>query len=287
MFTTRTVMHKISIVTPCFNAEKQIAETVASVLNQTAVLSGRVALEYIICDGGSTDGTVALIEQTVARCGGASVRILSAEDAGMYDALAKGLQLVSGDICAYINAGDYYNEHAFDVVLDVFTEHKVNWLTGMITICNEKSQVVNTTLPCGYRSGLIRAGFYGRKLPFIQQESTFWRRELTEKIDFKALSRFRYAGDYFLWYQFAQLEHLALVEAYLGTFKIHKGQISEDLGNYFREIASFCDKPGLRERIVACYDRFMWQMPRKVQTLCRWLPVIRYDHARQSWELKS
>jgi len=280
-------MLKISIITPCFNAEKYIAETVKSVLFQTAVLSGRVALEYIICDGKSTDRTLEVVKQAVARCDGASVRILSAEDAGMYDALAKGLMMASGDICAYINAGDYYNEHAFDVVLDVFTEHNINWLTGMLAVCNEKSQIVSAIMPCGFRNGLIKAGFYGKKLPFIQQESTFWRRELTEKIDFEALSQFKYAGDYFLWYQFAQTDRLALVEAYLGTFRIHKGQISEDLSMYFREVASFCDKPGLRDQIVACYDRFMWQMPRKIQILFHWLPVIRYEHLSQKWELAN
>jgi len=281
-------MPKFSIITPCFNAEKYIAETVTSVLTQTAVLSGRVALEYIICDGKSTDNTVAVVEQTVARHGvGAAVRILSERDAGMYDALAKGLSLASGDICAYINAGDYYNEHAFDVVLDVFSGHEVNWLTGMITICNEKSEVVSSILPCGYRSSLIRTGFYGRKLPFIQQESTFWRKALTEKIDLMALSQFKYAGDYFLWYQFARTDDLALVEAYLGTFKIHQGQISEDLDNYFRELVSFCDKPCLRDRLLACYDRLMWQVPKMVQTSFYWRPVLRYDHLSQSWKVSN
>jgi glycosyltransferase involved in cell wall biosynthesis len=278
-------MPKISIITPCFNAEKYIAGTVESVLTQTAVRSGRAELEYIICDGNSSDRTIEIVEQTVARCGGACVRVLSETDSGIYDALAKGLQMATGDICAYINAGDYYNEHAFDVVLDVFSEHKINWLTGMTVICNDEGQIVSASTPCGYRNGLIKSGLYGPKLPFIQQESTFWKRELNEKIDFKSLARFKYAGDYFLWYQFAQSDRLALVETHLGTFRIHKGQISEDRHNYFLEIASFCDKPGYLDRIAACYDKLMWHMPRRIQMLFPGNSVIRYNHLAQAWEL--
>jgi len=278
-------MPTFSIITPCFNAEEYIAGTVESVLTQTAILSGRAGLEYIICDGKSGDRTVEIVEQTVARHGNPNVRVLSEKDSGMYDALAKGLLLATGDICAYINAGDYYNDHAFDVVLDVLNEHDINWLTGMIVICNDKTQIVNAVLPCGYRNRLIKTGFYGPTLPYIQQEATFWRRELNATINFKELSQFKYAGDYFLWYQFAQTASLTLVEAYLGTFRIHKGQISEDRLEYHREITAFCDKPSLQDRILAFYDRIMWHMPRSIQNYCHWLPVIRYNHLTQSWSL--
>jgi glycosyltransferase involved in cell wall biosynthesis len=280
-------MAKISIITPCFNAENYIAETVESVLKQSAVMSGRAELEYIIRDGRSTDRTVEIIERIAGKYRSGSVRIFSERDSGMYDALAKGLKAADGDICAYINAGDYYNEHAFDVILDILGEHEISWLTGMTVICNDRSQIVNAIMPCAYRNRLIRSGFYGEKLPYIQQESTFWKRELNGRIDFKALSRFKCAGDYFLWYQFAETDRLALVEAHLGTFRIHRGQISEDRSNYFREIASFCERPALMDRMVACYDRFLWHMPRRIQILLHWLPALRYDHLSQSWEYKS
>lgn len=277
-------MKKFSIITPCYNAEKYIVDTIESVLNQTAVLSGRAELEYIICDGHSTDGTVRVIEEVVEKRQTATVRIVSEKDSGMYDALTKGLMMATGDICAYINAGDFYHEHAFDVILDVCEAHDVNWLTGMTVICNEKAQVVGATTPCGYRRGLIRAGLYGTILPFIQQESTFWKRELNDNIDFNALSRFRYAGDYFLWFQFARTAQLTLVEAYLGTFRIHVGQLSEDRINYFREMNSFCDKPGKRDKLIAFFDRVMCHMPHKIQKNCHWLPIIKYNNASQSWE---
>ena len=107
---------KIPIITPCLNAEKYIHETVKSVIEQNAVLSGRVELEYIICDGGSTDRTLEILNSVKTN----KMKILTGKDNGLYDALAKGLKIAKGDIIAYINAGDYYNKYAFDIVMDLF-----------------------------------------------------------------------------------------------------------------------------------------------------------------------
>src|SRR5690349_3953356 len=92
----------ITIVTPCRNAERYIARTVESILRQTAVQSGRVKLQYIVCDGASTDGTV----EVVRKMCGSEATIISEPDRGMYDALGKGLKRATGDVVAYLNAGD-------------------------------------------------------------------------------------------------------------------------------------------------------------------------------------
>jgi glycosyltransferase involved in cell wall biosynthesis len=163
-------MNKISIVTPCFNTESCIQETIYSVLEQTAVISKRVELEYIICDGRSTDRTIEIIKQINSP----AIELISEPDRGMYDALAKGLKLATGDIVAYINAGDYYHKCAFDIVLDLFEEKKINWLTGYTVLYNEKSYALPLLLPFKYRKRLFDCGMYLGKLPYVQQESTFW-----------------------------------------------------------------------------------------------------------------
>ncbi|HAJ59018.1 MAG TPA: glycosyl transferase, partial [Cyanobacteria bacterium UBA8543] len=124
------MLKKFSIITPCFNAEKYIEETVRSVIEQTVILSKKAELEYIICDGNSSDRTVEVVESIKCHYKCDFIKIISEPDLGMYDALSKGLKLASGDIVAYINAGDYYNKHAFDVVLEVIESEKANWLTG-------------------------------------------------------------------------------------------------------------------------------------------------------------
>ena len=174
---------RFTVITPCYNAARYIKETIQSVLAQSAVVSGRVELEYWVIDGGSSDGTQDIALQYADR----GVRLVSAPDNGMYDALAKGFERATGEICCYINAGDYYHCAAFDVVADVMQSPSVQWLTGMYIIYNERSHVVLAQQPKRRPRDWIRRGFYGTVLPHIQQESTFWRTALLQDIDLAAL----------------------------------------------------------------------------------------------------
>ena len=192
-------INKFTVITPCFNAEKYIEETIQSIVNQTAVISGRVELQYIICDGGSNDKTLEIIEKYKNQH---KIVVISENDNGMYDALAKGIQMSSGDVCSYLNAGDFYFHTAFDVALEIMQNNEVSWLTGINVCCNEKSQIISFTMPFRYRAVFIESGMYGSILPFIQQESTFWRGELNAMVDLDQLRTFRAAGDYFLWVSF-------------------------------------------------------------------------------------
>ena len=98
---------KVSIVTVSYNAVKTIEQTILSVLEQDIP-----DIEYIIIDGGSTDGTLDVIRKYEERL----AYWISEADGGMYDALAKGFERVRGHICAYINADDFYHPHAFAAV---------------------------------------------------------------------------------------------------------------------------------------------------------------------------
>ncbi|QWU18016.1 Glycosyltransferase involved in cell wall bisynthesis [Paenibacillus sophorae] len=273
-------MDKISIVTPCYNAEKYIMETVQSVITQTAVDSGRVELEYIICDGGSTDRTIELINSVNS----GFIKIISEPDAGMYHALSKGFQLATGDICAYLNAGDYYSRHAFDVVLDLFETKPVKWLTGLNVSYNDRSQFVSSFLPFKYRKNLLGCGYYGMKLPFLQQESTFWSRKLNKLIDYDFWPTFKYAGDYYLWRRFSEVTELKIVDAYLGGFRFHKGQLSENLEAYFAEMRSIGTKPGIKEFITLQFDRLIWMGDAKLKKRLNRDGLFQYNHQLQKWE---
>lgn len=272
-------MEKISIITPCYNAEKHIKETVDSVINQTAILSQKVELEYIICDGQSNDETLRIIESIKSN----SIKIISETDLGMYDALAKGLKLASGDIVAYLNAGDYYHKCAFDIVVEIFRTKKVKWLTGYEVAYNEKSHVVRFQLPYNYRKELICCGLYGTWLPFIQQESTFWSASLSSLIDYTYLSKLKYAGDFYIWLQFSKFHNLKIVEAYLGGFKYHKGQLSENIGAYHTEVQSMVNRPNIRNYLLACYDKLLWLAPNKIKKTFNNDGLLRFNHQLQEW----
>lgn len=90
---------KISVVTPCYNHAPYLEETIQSVLGQ-----GYPNLEYIIMDGGSTDGSVEIIQKYA----NSLAYWQSAPDQGMYHAINAGMARTTGDILAWLNSDDYY-----------------------------------------------------------------------------------------------------------------------------------------------------------------------------------
>ena len=88
----------ISIITVIYNGADLLTGTIESVIGQTYP-----AIEYIIVDGGSTDGTVAVIEKYTDRIG----QWVSEPDKGLYDAMNKGLKMATGDFVWFMNAGDH------------------------------------------------------------------------------------------------------------------------------------------------------------------------------------
>jgi glycosyltransferase involved in cell wall biosynthesis len=267
-----------TVLTPCFNAERYIVETARSVLGQSALASG-ATLQYLVLDGGSTDSTVARLQAL----GDPRLEVISAPDRGMYDALAKGLRRAEGEIVSYLNAGDYYHPSALEIVGDVFAhKREVRWLTGLNVRYTAASWAVHFHLPYRYRQSLFECGAYGNQLPFVQQESTFWSRELTALVDLDELSTFKLAGDYLLWRRFAGLAPLRIVEAYLGGFRTHPGQLSERLDAYRAEMRRVTRPPGPRERALAAADKLLWSAPAAVKKQLN-PELLRYDFAAQSW----
>lgn len=239
---------KFSIVTPCYNSEQYIVETIESVVNQ----KGDFEIEYIIVDGASTDNTLKIINKYKKKldskkieihCSKVSISIVSEKDNGMYDAIYKGLKLASGDIVAYINSDDYYLPNAFIALKTVFENYKnINWVTGIITRYNEYGNITLCKLPYKYNSIYIQKGIYGKKLPFIQQESCFWRKKLLDKVDLKRFSSFIYAGDYFLWHEFSKYSELRILNVPVSGFRKHGTNKSKDIDSYFSEFNSIISK---------------------------------------------
>ena len=104
---------KISIVTVVFNGHTLIERTINSVLQQTYP-----NIEYIIIDGGSTDGTVETIKNYQSKI---SV-IRSEKDNGIYDAMNKGLKIATGEYLLFLNAGDEL--YTVDTLASIFSISK-------------------------------------------------------------------------------------------------------------------------------------------------------------------
>lgn len=269
---------RVAVVTPCRNAAPWIAETVESVLAQTALRNGRAELDYVIVDGASDDGTA----EVAARAGGSRVTVVSEPDQSMYDALAKGLRRVDGAVTCYLNAGDLYAPTAFDVVLDVLRESTVSWLTGYDAYYNSKGHVIGLRLPFRYRRSFVRRGVYGMRLPAIQQETTFWRSALNDLVDLDVLASYRLAGDHYLWHRFASEHDLYVVAAFLGGFRYHGDHLSGDMAAYREEARRHASGPRPYELPLVALDRLTWRAPERVKKA--WNPhLLRYDRRSDRW----
>ena len=159
----------------------------------------------------------------------------------------------------------------------------VDWVTGYAAVCNERSQVTQCWLPYRYRRDLFECGAYGTLLPFVQQESTVWRRSLHAEVDFGVLEKLRFAGDCYLWKCFASKCELHVVRGLIGSFRVHRGQISEREHEYRQELRSFSRTVAAWERARCVIDRVTWAAPERIKLLANRSTLISYDHRRQMW----
>lgn len=112
---------KVSIITVVYNNVQTIEQTIQSVLNQTYP-----NIEYIIVDGGSTDGTVEIIRRYLDRI----ATFISEQDEGIYDAMNKGIGLASGEIVGILNSDDTYDADAVSCVVENFRSQRADILYG-------------------------------------------------------------------------------------------------------------------------------------------------------------
>lgn len=106
----------ISVITICYNAEKEIESTMISVLEQSFK-----DIEYIIVDGASKDGTMNKVRQILTRYPNSNVQITSEPDKGIYDAMNKGIKKASGEWVILMNSGDTFLDNK--VLENVFSHN--------------------------------------------------------------------------------------------------------------------------------------------------------------------
>jgi glycosyltransferase involved in cell wall biosynthesis len=208
---------KISIVTPVYNGDKYLEDTILSVINQ-----GYPNLEYIIIDGGSTDGTVDIIKKYEKHL----TYWVSEPDEGLYHAVQKGFEKSTGDIMAWINADDMYHKGAFSMVAELFTQFpKTDWMMGIPSIYDEQGR---TVMVDNFKPW-CKADLYSGNYEWIQQESTFWRRSLWEKAGSTLSLNLKYAADFELWLRFFRYAELYSLKSLLSGFRFRSGnQVSLD-----------------------------------------------------------
>lgn len=165
---------KISIITICYNNIKEIKTTIDSVVSQSYS-----PIEYIIIDGGSTDGTLNIIQEYKGKI----AKIVSEPDVNLYDAINKGMKLSTGDVVGLIHAGDrLYNSEVIQKIADHFKTNDIDIMYGHSIIVNKKNVPVRVNKSPEYSKNLVRRGW----MP--SHQSIYLKRLLLEKFGYYNLS---------------------------------------------------------------------------------------------------
>lgn len=125
---------KASVITVCLNSETTISRTIESVLHQTYK-----NIEYIIVDGGSTDGTLDRIRGYIPLFDG-RLRYISEKDHGIYDAMNKGILCATGDVVGMINSDDWYEPDAVERAVRCFEETDAEAVYGEIWLTDQNGE---------------------------------------------------------------------------------------------------------------------------------------------------
>lgn len=199
---------KVSIVTPNFNQASCLERTIVSVLNQ-----GYDNLEYIVIDGGSTDGSIEIIQKYEGRL----KYWVSEKDRGMYDAINKGFAHSTGDIMGWLNSDDILLPDALNTIESAFnTFPEIDWVTGMPVTIDERDRIIGSSYPYPWSRNRLLSGSF----QWIQQESTYWRRDLWNRAGGKIDDAWTLAGDFELWLRFSRYAQLTSVKCALACFRM-------------------------------------------------------------------
>lgn len=197
---------KISVVVPSFQHARFIRQTLDSLLSQN-----RRDLEILVFDGGSTDGTVEILESY-----GDQISFASRKDHGQTDAINQGLHAASGDILTYLNSDDVHLPGALDRVVRHFEE-------------NPRSLCVYGQAYHLHEDGSRMERYYAEpwsyprllEVCYLCQPAVFWRREVMERFGVFDDS-LNWAMDYDYWLRVGRSVRFDYLEdAYLAGSRLH------------------------------------------------------------------
>jgi glycosyltransferase involved in cell wall biosynthesis len=197
----------VSIVTPSYNQAPFLEETIRSVLDQDYP-----NLEYIIVDGGSTDGSLDIINRYADRL----TWWVSEPDQGQTDALNKGLKQAHGDILAWLNSDDTYLPQAVSRAVSYLQVYPdTSMVYGDANLIDETGTVIGKFPARQTNYQRLRRGFV-----HIPQQAAFFRASLWRQVG-PLDPTFYFAMDYDLWVRLARIAPLQYVPELWANFRLH------------------------------------------------------------------
>lgn len=240
----------ISIVTPVLNQAAFIEQTTGSILDQ-----GYPRLQYIVMDGGSTDGTAQKLHAIHDRLD----HLYSGPDTGQTAAVNAGMRYADGEILAWINGDDIVLPGALEYVSEYFADNpQVDVVYGHRIVIDEKGRDIGRwVLPRHSNIALNWADF-------IPQETLYWRRSIWERTGARLDESFQFAMD---WDFLVRLRdagaRFARLPRYLGGFRFHSQQ---------KTVAQMSTTG--RDEIARIHKRTLGRTPGRVERACHLAPYI-------------
>jgi glycosyltransferase involved in cell wall biosynthesis len=281
---------RITVLTPCLNHADYLEACIRSVLDQ-----GYPNLEYVIMDGGSTDGSVDIIRRYEQRL----ARWRTGRDRGHFDAVNQGFTASSGELMAWIGADDMLQKNSLWTAAAIFQQFPdVDWITGHPTSYDAAGRTfVHDVVPRWSRYRLLRGDYQ-----WIQQESCMWRRRLWDRAGGHLNEQYAVAAELELWMRFFRHAKLFTTTALLAGFRQTRNQKSKQFNELYREEAeriiasepiSEHDRKTLAQ--LARFDRLWFRLPvvgkswrvrQAYERLFDFPPVISFDHATESFHMR-
>ena len=231
---------EISIVTPVFNSVRWMDLCVRSVRHS---LQGRT-YEHIVCDGGSTDGTLEYLQQQK------DIRLILGPDRGMYDALNKGMAAARGRILGHLNADEQYDRAGLAHALQKLEQTGADAVFGPTIMLDGQLNFLylfnQITIPRP-----IDADWH---MP-VQSCSLLYRRRIWERCPYP--SEYRVVGDH-VWFRRQMKLGLKLVSVRkpIGIFTWHEDDIAKRLGPHGENALADVSRKSFRMRLAKLWFRF-------------------------------
>lgn len=212
---------QVSLITAVFNRAKTLGEALRSIHNQTWQ-----NIEHIVIDGGSTDGTLAVLDQHRDRI----AQMVSEPDQGVYDALNKGIRKASGDVVGFMHADDQFaSPHAVSHIASAFEDPAVEAVYGDLAYVKQGdvSKVVRYWRAGRYQRDQLAHGW-------MPPHPTFYvRREVYSRLGVFD-TRYRISADYdnmlrLLWGGSVRASYIPEVLVRMRTGGISNGSLSNVL----------------------------------------------------------
>jgi glycosyltransferase len=224
---------KISIITAVYNNKEHIESCINSVKSQTYK-----NIEYIIIDGGSTDGTINNLELKTLAIGKRSKNeienfiFISEPDNGMYEAINKGIKFATGDIIGLLHSDDlFYDEHVIEKIAGVFKEEEVDSVySDLVYVYKDNPDKVLRYWKAGeFNYGLLKNGWMPPHPTFFVKKKIY-----DEFGGFD--SSYKIAADYDLIMRFLAKHKISTAYLPEVTIKMRAGgKSNKSLNNIFRK----------------------------------------------------